>query len=154
MNNDPATQPDLTNYREQYSHYAKRLLSDLGLGEVGQPERNQLLVAIESYVQQILVSTLLENLTPEMLDEVDAIIERGGDQDQVITHLISTIPDMDIKISEALAAAYARMLHESRELTSAIVAATSTNTSADTSVTTGSEPGSEPSPTADTPTNR
>lgn len=125
---DPVTQHDdqLNNYREQYSYYARRLLSDLGLGDLGQPERSQLLEALEGYVQQIMVNTLLENLTPEKLDEASEILDRGGDNETVVVHLINQVPEIETKMAQALTEAYARMLSEARQLTQAIVSPTST----------------------------
>lgn len=111
---------DLTGYREQYSHYAKRLLSDLGLAEIGQPERGQLLEAIEHYVERVMVNTLLESLNEEQLNEAEGIMNRGGDMEQVLIHLLSTTPNVEVKMADALAQAYARMLEESRQLAKAI----------------------------------
>lgn len=122
--NAQSTQSDqLNNYREQYSHYARQLLSDLGLGGLGQPERSQLLAAIEVYVQQVMANTLLENVDREQLDEAERILDRGGDMDQVIVHLLVNTPDIEVKMAQAMTETYARMVHECRELANAITKA-------------------------------
>lgn len=119
MDNLNSTTPDLTPFREQYSYYAKKLLSDLGLGELPQPERGQLLGSIELYTQQVIVNALLENLEGADAEEANQILdEQGGEA--VIGYLIATIPNIEIKMADALAEAYARMLTEAKQLSDAL----------------------------------
>jgi hypothetical protein len=135
MDTDTTTQttPDedishVNRYREQYSYYARQLLSDLGLGDLGQPERGQLLLAIEEYVEKVITNALLENLTEEQIDAADTIMARGGGQEEIIVHLLETTPDIELKIADALTTTYASMLDESRQLASAIVKHSSKST--------------------------
>lgn len=110
----------LNQYREQYSYYAKQLLNDLGLGDLPQPERGKLLVSIEKLIGRIITNTLLENLTEEQMAEAEGILNRGGDQEDIIMHLVSTTPNIQTKMIEALTDAYARMLYEASQLTVAL----------------------------------
>ncbi len=111
---------DLTPYREQYSYYAKKLLSDLGLGDLPQPRRGLILVAIENYVQQILLNTILENLDETSLDKADRLIEEGVEPQDAVARVMLSMPDMDLKIADALAACYAQMVDEARQLSVAL----------------------------------
>lgn len=112
---------DLTKYREQYTYYSQKLLSDLGLGDVAQPERGELLLAIEKYVQQVLTNTLLENLDDTSLDQVETMLSSGSDEDEVAAYLVMNIPEIDVKMADALATAYARMLKECQAITDAVL---------------------------------
>lgn len=122
LSNNPesGSKTDLTAYREQYSHYARRLLSDLGLGDLPQPERGQLLTAIESYVQQLLLNTLLENLDPQHIEAADKILKETNDQEEVMGYLLANVPNIELKMANALAESYAQMVAEARELAKAI----------------------------------
>jgi hypothetical protein len=113
-------QDALNQYREQYSYYAKKLLTDLGLGDLAQPERGQLLAAIEQLIGKIMTNTLLENLAEEQMTEAEGILNRGGNQEDVVMHFLSTTPDIQTKMIEALTEAYARMLNEANQLTVAL----------------------------------
>lgn len=108
------------NFREQFSYYAKSLLDDLGLADVGQPERGQLLAAIESLVQKTMVNVLLENLTDEQAEQAEGILQRDGTEEDVIIYLLATTPDMQTKMADALTEMYARMINESQLLAQAI----------------------------------
>ena len=108
--------------REQYSYYAKRLLEDLGLGAVGQPERGRLLAAIETYVQQAMLNTLLENVSEESLKEAEKLLEEDAPREQVVAYLLVSTPDVELFMAEALMESYARMVDEAKQLTSAISA--------------------------------
>jgi hypothetical protein len=113
--------PDLTIFREQYSYYARRLLGDLGLSDLEEPLRSQLLASIERYISQVLSNTLLENLDETALKGINEMLERGAADEEVMTYLVGTIPDIQQKIALALSNAYARMLAETRQLTQTII---------------------------------
>lgn len=114
---------ELKAYREQYSYYAQKLLSELGLGAVAQPERGRLLASIEQYIGQILTNTLLESLSDEHLDQVELLLEEGKTQEDVVVFLLDTVPDMQLRVAEAFVAAYDRILEDSQALRKAITAA-------------------------------
>lgn len=118
----PITQsaPNLDAYREQYSLYARRLLDDLGLGDLGQPQRGQLLLQIETYVQEVMLNTLLEQLDDDLVKEADKILEDGGTNEEAIAYLMLSIPNIDIIMAEALAKSYAEMLEETKQLAEAV----------------------------------
>lgn len=118
---------DLTKYRERYSQYARRLLSDLGLGDLPEPERGRLLMALEANVQQVLLNTLLENLDDNNLEDAETIIDRGGTQEEVIIYLMGTIPAIEEQIADALIKMYARLLEESKQLAQAVAGKYTTN---------------------------
>lgn len=114
------TNIDLTPYREQYSFYARKLLSDLGLGDIQQPQRGELLAAIEQYVQQVLTNTLLENLTDDQIETVESMLDNGSSNEEVITHLMATMPNVDVVMGEALAKTYAQLKKESKQMATAL----------------------------------
>lgn len=120
MADDQIQQPDLTQYREQYSYYARRLLDDLGLGDLGQPERGRLLLAIEAYVQQVMLNTLLEHVDDAALTKAEEMMENDTSHEEIVAFLLLSVPDIELHMAEALASTYARMLEESRRLTEAI----------------------------------
>lgn len=120
MNQTAENTPDLTRYRERYSEYARRLLSDLGLGDVPNPERGQLLAAIEGYVNQVLTNTLLENLDDTHLAQVEAMQERGAGQDELVAYLVTNIPEFDTKVARSLESTYGQLLEETRALAQAV----------------------------------
>lgn len=111
---------DLSQFRKQYSHYAQRLLSDLGLGDVRQPERGRLLAAIERYVQQVVLTTILENINQEGLERAEQQLEDGDGQEEALSRLITSIPDIDVIIANRLTDAYAGILKDARQLATAI----------------------------------
>lgn len=115
------TTPDMSQLREQYSYYAKRLLSDLGLGDLGQPERGQLLASIEAYVQQIMFYTILQNLDQENLTKANKMMGEGVDETEVMARLLGSLPDLPMKLADSLALAYAQMLDEARQLSQALI---------------------------------
>lgn len=110
----------LEQYREQYSYYAKQLLDDLGLGDLIQPERGQLLSAIEELVNKIMFSTMLENLTQQQMEEAEGILKRGGNQEEVAMHFIATTPNIQTKMIDSLTETYAQILNEANQLAIAI----------------------------------
>lgn len=111
---------DLNSYRAQYSAYARKILQDLGLGDLPQPERGQLLASIESYTQQVLTNELLTNLRPADLDEAEAILANGGDEEEMATYLVMNVPEIELKMGEAMARTYARLMAECKQLAAAI----------------------------------
>lgn len=119
-NQDNAQATDISGYRELYSYYAKQLLADLGLADIAQPERGELLEAIEQYTQKVMMNVLLENITEEQADQTEGILRRGGNEQDVILHLLSTTPDIQIVMADALTEAYAKMLSESSQLANAL----------------------------------
>ncbi len=112
----------LDTYREQYTFYAKKLLSDLGLGDLGQPERTELLSTIEQYVQQVIMNTLLENLDEPITTEAEKILNEGGTQEDALVYIMSAIPDIEYRITVALTESYARMVDEARQLADTLAA--------------------------------
>lgn len=111
--------------REQYSYYAKRLLEDLGLSSVGQPQRGKLLAAIETYVQQVILNTLLENVSEDALKEAEKMLDQDAPREQVVAYLLVSTPDIELFVAEALMESYARMVDESKQLAEAITAKSS-----------------------------
>lgn len=110
----------LSQYREQYSYYAKELLNDLGLGDLAQPERGHLLAAIEELVNKIMFSTMLENLTQQQMEEAEGILKRGGNQEEVAMHFIATTPNIQTKMIDSLTETYAQILNEADQLAVAL----------------------------------
>lgn len=107
---------DITHYREQYTFYARKLLQDLGLGDVPQPERGELLAAIEANIQQVLTNVLLENVSDQHMAAAEHILEDGGNTEDVVIYLATHIENVDIKIADAIASTYAQLLSESQQL--------------------------------------
>ena len=111
----------LASYRKQYTYYAQRLLADLGLTEVEQPLRSELLAGIEHYINVVITNVILANLKEPQLTQIQSDLDRGQSQGEIVARLAGTMPDIEIKIADALAEAYDQLLSESRQLSHALV---------------------------------
>lgn len=117
----------MAEYRQQYSHYARRLLSDLGLGDLPEPERGQFLATIEGYVSQVLLNTLLENIDDSDATAVEEQLEQGKTNEEAFAYLVGRVPNAEVKLADRMAEVYAQMLAEAKQLSAAIVKPTASD---------------------------
>lgn len=108
---------DLTPFREQYSSFAAQMLHDLGMSDLQQPLRGQLLSSADQYLNQVLLHTILINITPATAERIKELTESDKPNDEIIAYLISSTPGLQRRIQEALQEGYANLVAEVRQLT-------------------------------------
>lgn len=106
--------------RQQYSQFASQLLIDMGLNDLEQPVRGQLLQSIDQYLSQVMTQTILENIKPETAKRIDQLVQEDRNQEEIIAFLVAATPGLESKITEAMEAAYARMVTEVHRLTTEV----------------------------------
>ncbi len=111
---------DLTPFRIEYTEYVERLLADLGLSDVEEPERSRLILALENHMNQVLTRTLIANLDEAAAENIHKMLEKGEDDSSVLIYLVSSIPDIEEKISNGLEKSYQEILAETDKLVTMI----------------------------------
>ncbi len=112
---------DLTPIRRQYSFFAQRLLDDLGLSDLKQPLRSELLAGIEAYVSQVLTNTIIMNLDDATINAMAKRIDSGEEQDELIAYMVASTPNLSQKLDETFAETYDKIKAEIQELTKATI---------------------------------
>ncbi len=106
--------------RQRYSSLALQLLTDLGLGDLGQPMRSQLLSSFDNLISQRITQLILTNLDETAAKGIAKMVTSDEPEEATISYLIASTPGIKEKIEAGLADSYAEFIQEARELTQAL----------------------------------
>lgn len=99
-----------------YEMTAEKILEDLGLKDLKEPERSKLLEVIKNRIEQKTLFAIMKNLKDEDIKELDKKLEAGADEGEAIAFMASRVPNLKEKISTALAELYDDLVEDAKKL--------------------------------------
>lgn len=82
---------------------AESILKELNLGEMSPGDKEKALTLIESRFEEVVMSTMLSNLSPEELAKFKEVAS-GKDGEGAVAEFIASRPDLSQRIGERLSA--------------------------------------------------
>lgn len=100
---------------EQQIEIADQLLKDLGLENLKDPVKSQLIETIRDRVAQKTMLVLMENLPESEIPALEQAIENKN-ENEIIQEMVKRIPDLNEKLTSALADLYKELLEDTKKL--------------------------------------
>lgn len=113
---------DNINTDDNYNAFVEKLIVDLGFDKVQEPEKSELIKAIQQRIEARILSTLMTSLTEQRANELDEQIEKEGLKEQQIIELLAKEPGASAKIIQAMDDLYQEMKEETDALWAASAA--------------------------------
>lgn len=107
---------------DNYNAFVEKLIVDLGFDKIQEPEKSELIKAIQQRIEARILSTLMTSLTEQRANELDEQIEKEGLKEQQIIELLSNEPGASAKIIQAMDDLYQEMKEETDALWAASAA--------------------------------
>ena len=92
---------------------AEQVLKELGLENLSEETKAELIETIRERVRQRTMLVLMENLPEDQLDDLEKAIA-DKEEGEVIMELAKRVPDLQTKVSEALAELYQELINDTR----------------------------------------
>lgn len=89
---------------------ADKIIQDLGLDNINETTKQELVATIKDRVAKRVMATMVENLQPNDLEEMNKMVESGKTEEEILQAMADGIPDLQTKVNEALAALYDELM--------------------------------------------
>lgn len=106
MNDQPAQTPTMPTTPEEVQKLTDQLMADLGLQDLSDADKAQVMAMIRDRVNDTILLTLLENLSDQDAQALEEKLKAGATQQQALEFLADKAQSHSDKFAAALAKLY------------------------------------------------
>lgn len=78
------------------------MIETLGIGHLNSDEQEEILAMVDQRLEEVLLRTMVENLSDDEAEEMKAIVAEGKDIEEKVTAITAGVPMLATKIELAI----------------------------------------------------